>query len=611
MPIYGGSKKGKKKNKGKKGGKKNNKKITNALTPLNQPSGQGQVDRDGAESEHSSSTGTFYTAKEYQDDDLAERMALLNQPVEQEFTLPLGIPGPASEHSSSTATFYTAKEYQDDDDTTERVDPQNQTVEQELTLPVRAKEPETPPNEPAREATATPTQALTPQSAKATPPSGTWSNAPGSRGTASTVITPGPALNSRKKKKKKKKTGSQGTTSQSTVTGSSSDVIAGHAHPDPVPTAILANELAPEHKPKNFVWDLTKHVFICAAPDCSERCHTWAPTTAICPRCGPYSEIRYCSTQHLLQDIKRHWVSHCLHYTFEHPCRPDSLPPALAEAVPLIPCAHMYDMPERHRQAVYFNANSARGDYFIFSDYDDLRDAGTILDDDLDTRIRLRCSSRVIFTVTIQDADLKDRFRRILAACLFKTITVVVVTDYLYRLIRDNLRAHTPKLTKSQLAHLEAAVTYQFAQEFSTTLNEQLVGRRHACETDWTGRNRRFCRDATCRAEDRRLLGRHHGAGHKHTVEGLESSYWILRVARKTLPPAAQGHAHAFEVGAKARMRGEGFPDVVPEDRRVFRRGEGWDGAGSGELEIEGVNDYDFPIEVPADVFAMGEMDWE
>lgn len=194
-----------------------------------------------------------------------------------------------------------------------------------------------------------------------------------------------------------------------------------------------------------------------------------------------------------------------------------------------------------------------------------------------------------------------------------ETITVVVVTDYLFRLIRDNLRAHTPKLTKAQLTHLEAAVTHQISQEFSTTLDEQLVGRRHACETDWTGRNRRFCRDAVCRAEDRRLLGRHHGAGHKHTVEGLEASYWILRVARKTLPPppAAQGHAHAVEVGARARMRGEGFADVVPEDRRVFRRGEGWDGADSGEMEVEGVNDFDFPISVPDDVFAMGEMDWE
>ena len=437
MPIYGGSKKGKKKNKGKKSGKKNNKKTTNALTPSNQPSGQGQVDRDGAESEHSSSTGTFYTVKEYQGEDLAERMALLNQPVEQEFTLPLGIPGPASDHSSSTATFYTAKEYQDDDDdTTERVDPQDQTVEQELTLPVRAKEPETPPSEPAREATTTPTQALTPQSAKVTPPSGTWSNAPGSRSTVSTVITPGPALNSRKKKKKKK-TNSQGTTRQSTVTGSSSDVIAGHAHPEPVPvpTTILANEIAPKDKPQNFVWDLTKHVFICAAPDCNQRCHTWAPATAICPRCGPFSEIRYCSTQHLLQDIKRHWAWQCLHHTFKHPCRPDSLPPTLAEAVPLIPCAHMYDMPERHRQAVYFNANSARGDYFIFSDYDDLRDAGTVLDDDLVTRIRLRCSSRVIFTVTIQDADLKDRFRRVLAACLFSKLPL----SFLSSTIQNNL----------------------------------------------------------------------------------------------------------------------------------------------------------------------------
>lgn len=37
-------------------------------------------------------------------------------------------------------------------------------------------------------------------------------------------------------------------------------------------------------------------------------------------------------------------------------------------------------------------------------------------------------------------------------------------------------------------------------------------------------------------------------------------------------------------------MRGEGFEGVVPEERRVFRRGEGWDGVGTGDMEVEGVN---------------------
>jgi hypothetical protein len=36
-----------------------------------------------------------------------------------------------------------------------------------------------------------------------------------------------------------------------------------------------------------------------------------------------------------------------------------------------------------------------------------------------------------------------------------------------------------------------------------------------------------------------------------------------------------------------ARTRGEGF-DVVEEDQRLFRHGEGWDGAGTGPMEMEG-----------------------
>jgi hypothetical protein len=41
---------------------------------------------------------------------------------------------------------------------------------------------------------------------------------------------------------------------------------------------------------------------------------------------------------------------------------------------------------------------------------------------------------------------------------------------------------------------------------------------------------------------------------------------------------------------AGERMKGVGFEDVAEEDRRVFCRGDGWDGAGAGEMEVEGIN---------------------
>lgn len=122
---------------------------------------------------------------------------------------------------------------------------------------------------------------------------------------------------------------------------------------------------------------------------------------------------------------------------------------------------------------------------------------------------------------------------------------------------------------------------YQFQSEFNVTIQDVITGARHACETDWNGRNRRNCSDATCRAEFRRLLGSPPGRGHSHLLDYLEGNYWILRAARTTHPVIS---------GTRARMRGDGFDEVADEDRRVFRRGEGWDGAGTGEMEIEDVN---------------------
>lgn len=69
--------------------------------------------------------------------------------------------------------------------------------------------------------------------------------------------------------------------------------------------------------------------------------------------------------------------------------------------------------------------------------------------------------------------------------------------------------------------------------------------------------------------------------GFERLLEHLEAGYWVLRVARSTHPGVS---------GVEKRMRGVGFKGVLEDDRRVFRRGVGWDGVGSGGMEIEGVN---------------------
>lgn len=155
------------------------------------------------------------------------------------------------------------------------------------------------------------------------------------------------------------------------------------------------------------------------------------------------------------------------------------------------------------------------------------------------------------------------------------TLDVHELVDYLFRLIRDKLRL------EGAAQELEVALKYQFHSEFNVTIQERITGERHACETDWNGKNRRNCADAVCRGEYRRLLGSPSGRGHSQLLDHLEGTYWMLRTARTTHPTVSS---------IVDRMRGEGFDQVADEDRRVFRRGEGWDGAGTGEMETEGKN---------------------
>ena len=166
-------------------------------------------------------------------------------------------------------------------------------------------------------------------------------------------------------------------------------------------------------RPDHWWWQLDSIGFPCAKRDCERRCNLWDDVSVVCPQCGPHSEIRYCCTEHLYDDVKWHWPF-CGHFTFAHPCQESTIPHDVREAVPFIPSMHHWDTPERHRQALYFATNMREGDYFIFTDWADLRGCETVEDDTV-----RRCSNQVVEVVRFDDPAEKDRFRRALAICLF------------------------------------------------------------------------------------------------------------------------------------------------------------------------------------------------
>ncbi|CAI7645513.1 unnamed protein product [Penicillium glandicola] len=318
--------------------------------------------------------------------------------------------------------------------------------------------------------------------------------------------------------------------------------------------------------------DLGRVAMLCEKPDCQVLCDFSGGVSVVCPKCGPFSEVRYCGNSHLWEDVKRHWLV-CSTGPVHQQSLAGSIPYNVLEGPPILPSLHQWDTPERHRQAVWFSSARDRGDYFVFADWDDLMEAA----DAPASHVGLRCSPRIAHIVRFEDAEEKDRFRRCLAICLFAAVEHPALVDYTYRLVRDWMRAHNMWASDKDM---DSMLRYQMGREMGGAIAQGRLGLRHACETEWVGANRRHCEDSTCASERRpTLLGNQcMGLGFRRVCEYLESNYWILRAHRATHPSVSD---------VVARTRGGGFSEVLSTDRRVFRRGEGWDGAGTGPMEME------------------------
>ncbi|KAF7717976.1 Uncharacterized protein PECH_004678 [Penicillium ucsense] len=257
-------------------------------------------------------------------------------------------------------------------------------------------------------------------------------------------------------------------------------------------------------------------------------------------------------------------------FTMKEPCVALSMPPDLLREPPTIPCMHGRDRPERHRQALWFSTARDEGDYFIFADGEPDVDVGWE-----PAALRGRCSLRLTHVVRFDDPGERDRFRRVLAVCLLESLEVQSLVGYLFRMLRDRLRSE-----QQWSPELDVKIRRQLTWELAICPDAREVGQRHACDAEWLGLPPRTCRERTCAAERPSLLGRPNWSRwFERIVSNEEASHWILRANRTT---------HPVVKGVQARIRGEGFDHVPDDERRLFRRGEGWDGLGSGPWEWEG-----------------------
>ncbi|OQE42914.1 hypothetical protein PENCOP_c003G04982 [Penicillium coprophilum] len=320
-------------------------------------------------------------------------------------------------------------------------------------------------------------------------------------------------------------------------------------------------------------WDFGRIAVICEKNGCQVLCGFGDGVSVVCPKCGPFSEVRYCGKDHLWEDVKMHWLVCGTRPVYPQQLLAGSIPYDVLVGPPVLPSLHQWDTPERHRQAVWFSSARDRGDYFVFTEWDDLAKAA----DAPASHVGLRCSPRIAYIVRFENAEEKDRFRRCLAVCLFSAVEHPALVDYLYRLVRDWMRAHNMWASDKDM---DSMLRYQMGLEMGNTMDKSRLGLRHACETEWVGANRRHCEDSTCASERRpTLLGNQcMGLGFRRVCEYLESNFWILRAHRATHPSVSN---------VVARTCGGGFSEVLSMDRRTFCRGEGWDGAGTGPMELE------------------------
>lgn len=91
----------------------------------------------------------------------------------------------------------------------------------------------------------------------------------------------------------------------------------------------------------------------------------WDYSVVICPGCGPNSYVRYCSRQHLYDDIQYHWAYHCGRHCITGTIERTTIRPHQNPHRPYV-ISRGFNSVERHRQAVYRSLEP--GDFFLFDD---------------------------------------------------------------------------------------------------------------------------------------------------------------------------------------------------------------------------------------------------
>ena len=293
----------------------------------------------------------------------------------------------------------------------------------------------------------------------------------------------------------------------------------------------------------------------CRKTDCNTQVVDDNSSSYICPGCGPKTVVRYCSFQHLTEDVKEHWQE-CGH--------PDLAINSIIDHVaersnsyrefPAIKEKHGIRSAARQLQQVF--ARYHRGHYTLF--YPCSLKARTLSWPEADPKAK----------------EMDGRIERLLNIAFLDTVDYHVLS-YLYRLLRHVL------ITVGEWDfNTQSALNTQFSMEFDDgLLNVLTFSSQPPCECEWVGQHSQQHEShlAVCSLIPKNGFGVTSPVlGLRAYVERLENRYWILRASRQQ---------HPTEAFWQRRVAGYGFPRAS-SGLKTFTLGPGWTGWGGKEDDI-------------------------
>ena len=332
------------------------------------------------------------------------------------------------------------------------------------------------------------------------------------------------------------------------------DLRATPGHPDFLVPCKLAEYQASEAAG----WRVLSHnrsFLYCRKTGCDTQVVDDNSSSYICPGCGPKTVVRYCSFQHLAEDVKDHWQE-CGHPGLAI----NSVIDHVAERAnsyrefPAIKEKHGIRSAARQLQQVFARYN--KGHYTLF--YPCSLKARILSWPEADPKAK----------------EMNGRIERLLNIAFLDTVDYHILS-YLYRLLR-----HLLITIGDWDFDTQSALNTQFSMEFDNgLLNVLTFSSRPPCECEWVGQQfqQHDSHLAVCSLMPTNGFGVTSPVlGLRAYVERLENRYWILRASRQQ---------HPTEEFWQRRAAGYGFPSVSP-GLKTFTLGPGWTGWGGREDDI-------------------------